>query len=198
MRREDVPAVAESLVRAFYDDPVLSYLFPDERTRARAMRRFFAFQLRRTYLRRGMVYTTEECRSAALWMPPREGAPPARDVLSQLPVLFILGRRAGAALRLVQLLEARHPRVPHYYLGGLGTDPSWQGHGLGSAVLGPVLAVCDLEGLPAYLESSKESNIAFYRRHGFEVTGEVSIPDSSVRLWLMWREPVCPSGPAGA
>ena len=90
----------------------------------------------------------------------------------------------------MQLVEARHPSLPHYYLGGLGTDPQWQGRGLGSAVLGPVLEICDRDGVPAYLESSKETNIGFYVRHGFEVTDEVSVPDGSVRLWLMWRKPV--------
>ena len=81
----------------------------------------------------------------------------------------------------MQLVESRHPSLPHYYLGGLGTDPQWQGRGLGSAVLGPVLEICDRDGVPAYLESSKETNIGFYGRHGFEVTDEVSVPDGSVR-----------------
>ena len=190
VRPADVPAAAASLVRAFHDDPMLAYMFPDERTRERALLRFFKVQLRQTYLKRGLAYTTEDCRSTALWMPPRSGPPPTRDVIAQLPMLLLLGRRAGAALRLVQLVESRHPKAPHYYLGGLGTDPQWQGRGLGSAVLGPVLDICDREGLPAYLESSKESNVAFYRRHGFEVVDEVSAPDGSVRLWLMWREPL--------
>jgi ribosomal protein S18 acetylase RimI-like enzyme len=113
-----------------------------------------------------------------------------RDALSQVPTLLTLGRRAGATLRLVSLVEARHPKLPHYYLGGLGTDPQWQGRGLGSAVMGPVLDICDRTAVPAYLESSKEANLGFYRRHGFEVTDEVSVPDGSVRLWLMWREPL--------
>ncbi len=189
MRPEDVPAAVATLVRAFYDDPLLAYIFPDLRTRERAVRRFFNFQLTRTYLPRGLAYATDECRSVALWLPPRARSAGVRDVFGQLRLLLILGRRAGAALQVVQLVEARHPRVPHYYLGGLGTDPDWQGKGLGSAVLGPVLERCDREGLPAYLESSKEANISFYRRHGFEVTGEVSLPEGSLRLWLMWREP---------
>ena len=190
VRPADVPAAAASLVRAFYDDPMLVYMFPEPRTRGRALRRFFTLQLRQTYMRTGLAYTTEECRSTALWMPPRAGPPGLRDVIAQLPMLLVLGRRAGAALRLVRLVESRHPKTPHYYLGGLGTDPQWQGRGLGSAVLGPVLDICDREGLPAYLESSKERNVAFYRHHGFEVTGELSLPEGSVRLWLMWREPL--------
>ena len=39
--------------------------------------------------------------------------------------------------------------------------------------MAPVLETCDREGIAAYLESSKESNIGFYRHRGFEVTGEV-------------------------
>jgi ribosomal protein S18 acetylase RimI-like enzyme len=190
VRPEDVPAAAASLVRAFYDDPMLMYIFPDPRSRGRALRRFFTLQLRQTSKRRVLAYTTEDCRSTALWMPPRTSPPGMREVLGQIPMFLFMGRRVGAALELLQLVESRHPKTPHYYLGGLGTDPQWQGRGLGSAVLGPVLDICDREGLPAYLESSKESNVAFYSRHGFEVVDEVSAPDGSVRLWLMWREPL--------
>ena len=190
VRPEEVPVVTASLVRAFWDDPMLTYMFPNSRTRRRAMSRFFSIQLRESPKRSGLAYTTEGCHSTALWIPPRTGPPTVRDALSQIPTLLTLGRRAGATLRLVRLVEARHPKLPHYYLGGLGTDPQWQGRGLGSAVIKPVLAICDRDALPAYLESSKESNLGFYRRHGFEVTDEVSVPDGSVRLWLMWREPL--------
>jgi hypothetical protein len=54
--------------------------------------------------------------------------------------------------------------------------------------MGPVLERCDREGEPAYLESSKEQNIPFYSRHGFEVTGQLDLPDGP-SMWPMWREP---------
>ena len=58
----------------------------------------------------------------------------------------------------------------------LGTEPEWQGHGAGSAIIAPVLERCDREGERVYLESSKERNIPFYMRHGFEVTEEMHVP----------------------
>jgi ribosomal protein S18 acetylase RimI-like enzyme len=85
-------------------------------------------------------------------------------------------------------MEARHPYdPPHWYLFILGTERAAQGRGLGSALLTHVLACVDAEGMPAYLESSNERNLALYGRHGFKVTAEVVIPGGP-RIWPMWRE----------
>ena len=51
-----------------------------------------------------------------------------------------------------------------------------------------MLRSCDEDGVAAYLESSKERNIAFYARHGFRVTEEVRMPKGPP-VWLMWRDP---------
>lgn len=85
-------------------------------------------------------------------------------------------------------MEKVHPSEPHWYLAVLGTDPQYQGKGVGSALMAPVLQKCDAEGVPAYLESSKESNVPFYQRHGFEVKGEVNVKNGPT-LWPMWRDP---------
>ena len=42
--------------------------------------------------------------------------------------------------------------------------------------------------MPAYLESSKERNVAYYARHGFRVREELDLPRGP-RVWLMWRDP---------
>ena len=105
-----------------------------------------------------------------------------------LPMLPVLLPRIVRSARAVREIERRHPAEPHLYLSVLGTDPERQGGGIGSALLAPVLERCDAGGVAAYLESSKESNVGFYARHGFEVTERMELPDGPP-LWLMWRDP---------
>jgi ribosomal protein S18 acetylase RimI-like enzyme len=105
------------------------------------------------------------------------------------PLVRFLGLRTASVLGGLERMEARHPRDPsHWYLFILGTEPAAQGQGLGSALLAHMLARVDTDGLPVYLESSNERNLALYGRHGFEVTSEVALPGGP-RIWPMWREP---------
>jgi len=41
--------------------------------------------------------------------------------------------------------------------------------------------------VPAYLETSSERNVAFYRRLGFDVVGSVTLPDDGPHTWAMVR-----------
>ena len=180
----DIPVVAGSLARAFDDDPVLGWVFPDAASRPRRMERFFALAAAAT-VEHGEVWMTDDGAGAALWEPPGRRRPPVSTVLR---MGAIVGTRTPLAVRGLRGVEAHHPRWPHWYLSTLGTDPPMQGHGRGSAVMEPVLRRCDEQRLGAYLESSKEANVPYYRHHGFEVVEEVSLPRGP-RLWLMWRHP---------
>lgn len=179
------------LTRAFFDDPVIVWMMPDERRRARVGELAYRTFLRRIYLPNNEIYTDDEYRGAALWAPPgRWKVPLAAQLRMGPPLLRVFGpRRMPLLMRGLARIEQCHPDdVPHWHLGILGTDPLYQGRGVASAVMAPVLARCDDEGLPAYLESSKHANIAFYRRHGFEVIDEISLPDGP-KIWAMWRDP---------
>jgi len=187
--RDDVAGLAAMFGRAFSDDPVQEWMFPDEARRPAHTERIFELVLRSFHIDHGEVWTTDGLVGAAAWDPPDRWRIPAAQQLRHLPALVrMFGRRLPVALRGLRLIEAAHPRQPHWYLAILGTDPVHQGKGIGSALLAPVLERCDEEGLPAYLESSKERNVPFYARHGFRVTQELSLPDGPP-VWLMWREP---------
>lgn len=193
--RGDVRAIRAMLARAFHDDPVATYLFPSAWRRPAGLRTFFGLQMTQDLLPHGGVLTTDGCRGAALWAPP--GKPPPSRVqalLTVLPVVpYVVGQTLRRSLRFLASVEAIHPHEPHWYLETLGTEPAHQRHGVGSALLGPVLARADADGVRAYLESSKAENIPFYRRHGFEVTREVRLDDGPT-IWAMWRDPRPPGG----
>ncbi len=187
---QDVGVLARALARAFLDDPVAIWACRPDALRPRMLERFYRTRLRQV-LASGEIWTTTERASAALWAPPQTWRTTLREDLALARCL--LRPRLLARLPLVTAgllgMERGHPRQPpHWYLAVLGTDPASQGSGLGSAVLEPVLALCDGDGVGAYLESSKERNIAFYARHGFRVTGELRLPRGPT-MWAMWREP---------
>lgn len=189
-RAEDVPALAAMLARAFLDDPVAEWAWRPDALREKALRRFQATRLRQLVLHEE-VWTSEDLCSAALWAPPGHWHSSLREVAQLGPCFLhprLLGRMPLVALGW-ERLERAHPRGnPHFYLAVLGTDPAAQGRGLGSAVLRGVLDQCDADGVGAYLESSKESNIAFYARHGFQVMEEIRLLRGP-SMWKMWREP---------
>lgn len=54
------------------------------------------------------------------------------------------------ALELLNLMGAKHPTEDHFYLYVLGTKPQFQGRGIGSALMQPVLEECDRRAIPAY------------------------------------------------
>lgn len=186
---EDVPALARMLTRSFLDDPVAEWSCPSLRLRPKVLERFQAARLRQL-LEHSEVWTTPELSSVALWAPPKRWRTTPREDMELTRSMFhprLLVRAPLVARGLIGI-ERRHPHTPaHWYLAVLGTDPASQGQGLGSTVLGPVLRECDADGVGAYLESSKERNIAFYARHGFRVTEELKLPRGP-KMWAMWRE----------
>ena len=187
----DVAALSHTLARAFYDDPVISWMIPDDEKRLRLGPFGFGTWLQKIYMPKAEVYTDETRKVGALWAPPGKWRMSIGLQARLAPRMFRLFgvRRMPQILKGLATLDKAHPdEQPHYYLGILGTDPDHQGKGLGGAAMQPVLERCDAEGLGAYLESSKEQNVPFYRRHGFEVIEEAHLPEGPP-LWLMWREP---------
>lgn len=184
---DELPAVARALAAAFDDDPVITYILRDGAKRPRQAATFFQTELRLA-LEKGAALTTEGTTGGAIWMGPGKWAIGGLQLLRLWPVLLSWRSAVPRSLSLLSRMEKVHPSEPHWYLAVLGTHPDHQGKGVGSALLQPILDRCDAEGLPAYLESSKASNVPFYARHGFEVTGEVTVPGGPV-VWPMWRVP---------
>lgn len=187
--KADISELSEVLVRAFETDPILRWTFPGERSRRFWGRRFFEFELRR-FISQDVSWTIGDRAGAALWaLPGRWSERPADVVRAFFASGIGVLPRAPRVLRGLSQVEHSHPDgPPHLYLAVLGVEPGRQGLGLGSRLLAPGLELCDREGLPAYLETGKERNVAFYNRHGFVVRDELTLPKGPP-IWFMWRDP---------
>ncbi|MEM8610333.1 MAG: GNAT family N-acetyltransferase [Myxococcota bacterium] len=174
------------LADAFRDDPIMKWVSADPSYPA------FAFGLATPFcVKHGHTLVAEDGSGAISWLPPRVALKPKTDVRSVWSGLRTYGPRTlSRALSMLRDMSKHHPKDPHYYLFSIGTRRAAQGRGVGSALIRRGLERCDAEGVPAYLESSNEKNVPFYRRHGFELVEELRLAPDGPSMWLMWREPV--------
>jgi len=167
----------------------MSWLFPAPAARVDGNEAFFRLRLR-DLLEQEEVWTSDDLAGGALWALPDRWRTTPREILRWMPVMGRrLGRRLPLALYGLAQIEQLHPAEPHMYLAVLGTDPEREGEGIGGRLMAPVLEECDRDGVAAYLESSKERNLAYYARFGFRVTAELDLPRGP-RVWGMWRDPL--------
>ncbi len=179
----DTPAVARTLAAAFFDDPVISYCYPDVASRREILPRWFEI-VTEANLPHEEIYTTDDVVAGAVWVPPGvEDDEPMAAALGE-----ISGKYAQTLFEIFERMGQEHPREPHHYLFLLGTRPGWQSRGIGTALMRPVLELCDRDAMPAYLEATSEGSKRLYLRHGFEVTGEIGLPGGP-SMWPMWRMP---------
>ncbi len=195
LTESQIDLAGSAMARAFFDDPVSVYMFPDETERRRLAPWHFSTFIRYAYPS-GEVYTTSGAPDGnAVWLPPGQsdmdpdrmrqvGLDRAAEVLGEAA-----WQRFGTICDYVDALQPIEVPGPHWFLPLLGVDPPLQGKGVGSALLRPILERADIDGLPAYLWTAKSRNVPFYQRHGFEVVTEGVEPTSGVRFWTMRRPP---------
>jgi GNAT superfamily N-acetyltransferase len=187
----DAGVLSDILAAAFDNDPVMNWVFPDAAARPAQLRILF-FGLAGSFLpKSGTVHLLDDA-CASFWRPPGRDEGRGDDHPSDASAGDSALPFSGDAVVRLRLLGAAmasaHPSDPHWYLNVLGTKPERQSQGLGARVIGRVLDTCDADGVPAYLESSNPANIPFYRRQGFETTGEITLPEGP-SLYAMWRDP---------
>src|ERR1700730_276871 len=69
-----------------------------------------------------------------------------------------------------------------------GVRPEHQGKGWGGAAIREGLTRARSGGLPVYLETAKESNVALYLKLGFKVVGEWDVPEGGPHFWsILWK-----------
>jgi ribosomal protein S18 acetylase RimI-like enzyme len=190
-----------TVLAAFGTDPLLRWVWPGQERYDGCAATFFGLLLD-LRIEAGEVWVAEPAGpedsedsagaaigSVAMWDPPGGlYLPAAGERWAEVYAGFTPAERAAWAFY-DDALGVPATAGAHWFLGVLATDPARQGTGLGRAVTAPMLAAADRARLPAYLETASDTNVAIYRRLGFEVAREVDLPDGGPRCWLMRRDP---------
>lgn len=177
------------LAECFAHNPVFQHAFPDDSSRAFALRAIFKAVLDDA-LRFGRAEAAfaDEIVGILLWYPP--GAYPMplwRDLLGLASYLQIALRAPLGLFRLYRLqstLDAIRPQQPHchgYFLA------SRTGARTGVILGRRMLEEADSRGWPTYLETQDSRTVTLYLRLGFRIVG--GTVTAGMRTWTMWRDP---------
>jgi GNAT superfamily N-acetyltransferase len=188
----DRARLADALASAFSEDPLFSWFAgtgPDKPFEPKGRIVFDTFL--KLELRRSdhLVFADDSGNGVTIWKAPNRWKMPPGDMVRALPAMLrAFGPRATKMIAAFTAVEKVHPEEEHYYLEAIGTRRDMQSKGVGSSLLRHMLDRSDAEGIPTYLESSNPRNVPFYARHGFRVTGEISVGKGAPTVTAMWRD----------
>jgi len=192
LTKKQIKPAAEMMARAFQDYPLSAFFFPDASERMKKQPVTFQ-SLLRYGVQYGEVYATSpDLEGAAVWLPHDKAQRTLwRNIrIGNFSVLFRRGGNPGHMSFHEYSTSVRERRVPfpHLYLQLLGVDPAQQGKGYSSLLLRAMFARTDKEGIPCFLETQVEKNVALYQHLGFRVVEEGIVPGSDVSSWAMLRQ----------
>ena len=188
---------ADSLGRAFINDPTMKSILPDiANPVARAEHLADLFRVMLAIERRTgqpVFGVVQDGRVVAAAITEGVGHPGTMGLIAtgigQMPRMVRALGWGGIvrALNLFSVLSENHPKEPHLYLQVLGVDPPFQGKHFGGALLDRLKleASARPEIAGVYLETATEANVAFYSSKGYEVLGELY--PLNVKTWRMYQ-----------
>lgn len=195
LQPDEIPAAGELLARSLFEDNLAEHMYPDPEERRVRIPWHFAAAVRYGVLFGRVLTTSDEPRGVAVWLPPGETAMTESRIaaagLDAAPA--VLGEEPfGRFMAAMEHIESFHDQdVPpaHWYLALLGVDPEHAGHGIGTALMQPILEQADRDGLPCYLETAEGGNVPFYEGKRFSTVRHGTVPGTDVEYWTMLREP---------
>ena len=191
---DSLPA-AGVLARAFHEDAAWMTLFPDAGRRRRVAHALYLMEVRDA-IRFGEVYAPSSgLEGVAAWLPDHHASLTWWRMLRAggLGVLRAVGWRQMLQFwPLVGVMDSARARFvdpPYLYLTVIGVDPPHQAQGCGGALIRPVLARCDQERLPCYLETQSDHAASIYAHYGFAVCDVITVPGTTITFRAMRRTP---------
>ncbi len=186
----EVEAAAAVLARAFLDEPIFIAAVPDTGDRLRLCPPLFRANLRHA-CRFGEAFAVGEPGGpplgVAYWVPRPE---PRLNETDAADLGYAALAEWSAGLTRLGGLEAEAARAldrlpePWRYLGAIGVDPARQGQGLGSRLLGRLVADAQAANADLGLVTDRARNVPFYEKAGLAVVADGTTA-GGLRWWSM-------------
>jgi ribosomal protein S18 acetylase RimI-like enzyme len=176
----------DTLSSAFQHDLALSWILPGPAQRRLRLPKLFDIVVRSDFAA-GSVLRSESCEAVTLWRAPGKAHVGFMEtLLSGLGYFQTFGTALGRGLAVSHAMESHHPKgIDYWYLHYAGVRPEHQGKGWGGAAIREGVTRARSGGLPVYLVTAKESNVALYLKLGFKVVGAWDVPEGGPHFWSM-------------
>ena len=167
LTKAQLKPAAAMVARAFQDNPLSVYFFPDVSERKDKLPYIFQFMISYGLLHGEAYATSPNLEGVAVWLPSEKARMTRRvDIKNEgLSRLFKVKRETAAKWRsfddYVSSMHERLVSFRHWYLQLLGVDPAYQGKGYASTLLKAMFVRIDKERLPCFLETDKKGMYLF-------------------------------------
>ena len=195
---DQIEAASKILGRAFQDDPLFVYCFPDPVERKNKIAIHGEFLILVGILSGEVYITSSNIEGVAIWHPhgikDQIRGTQSKEIRRRLRKVkrlefsdSLLMERMGIFEEIANSYQNEHVNFPHWYLAFIGIDPIHQSKGYGSKLLETKLAEIDEQNLPCYLHTENEKNVKFYEYFGFKLIGKNKVPNSNFSHHSMLR-----------
>jgi GNAT superfamily N-acetyltransferase len=183
----DRPAIVETVVAAFVNDPAFRYFFGVDDGYSVKASAFVGYLFDKRIVH-NTVWVTDACEAVSLWSPPDHMFTDDQRAITQelyANMQSAVGNQAARNLEIYDaMVEAGLPEEPHWYLGILAAHPTRAGKGSGRAVMEAGLAHVRANNGLAVLETTNARNPDYYRRNGWEVIATIEC-DTPSTAWVL-------------
>jgi ribosomal protein S18 acetylase RimI-like enzyme len=182
----DKSRVVDILTQSFKDNTSVNYIIKQDKNRLQRIEELmnYSFKLSNKF---GKTYVSNDNKACAIIIYPDKKRTTLKSMLWDIQfILKAIGiGNIRKALKREAAIKKFHPEIPFTYLWFIGTEPSEQGKGIGTALMKEIISDSEKLNRPICLETSTESNISWYEKFGFKTYQEL---DFGYKLYCMKRE----------
>ncbi len=189
MRRADYTDkdfVVNILANSFAENKSVNYIIKQDRYKHRRIEELMKYSFR-LCSKFGKTYVSSNKQACALVIFPDKKKTTIKSILWDIQfILKAIGiGNIRKALQRESKIKKCHPAIPFTYLWFIGTEPSEQGNGVGTALIKQIISDSDNLNRPICLETSTIENIPWYKKFGFTIYKEL---DFGYRLYCLKRD----------